>query len=146
MESAPETTRDNWLGTPHDRASASAQPLPLLAIATEAASAAYEHVLKSVGATIPSRDAADSRVLNDVRAGTGKIIDSQEEVGGWPELPAVASDIVDSDADGLPDEWERRHGLDPANPNDSAKPASSGAYTWLEVYLNELAQPAAAAR
>ena len=42
-------------------------------------------VLSKAGASAP-RDAVDARVVADVRKGGGKIIDSQDEVGGWPDL------------------------------------------------------------
>jgi hypothetical protein len=38
----------------------------------------------------------------------------------------------------MPDDWEKKNGLDPAK-DDSAKVMSSG-YTAVEVYLNELAE------
>jgi len=40
----------------------------------------------------------------------------------------------DTDRDGMPDAWEKTHGLDPAR-DDSAKTMSSG-YTAVEEYLN----------
>ena len=55
------------------------------------AGVAYENVLAAVGATRPARDAVDSR-----------IIDSQKEVGGWPEYRGGVSP-VDTDGDGTAD-------------------------------------------
>ncbi len=46
-----------------------------------------ETVLGSAGARPASRDAVDTRVIADVYAGTGRIIDTQAQVGGWPESP-----------------------------------------------------------
>lgn len=40
--------------------------------------------------------------------------------------------------DGMPDAWEREHGLDPANPADRNGLGSNG-YTNLENYLNSIA-------
>lgn len=45
-----------------------------------------EEVLKNVGARPKDRDAVDERIIRDVREGTGRIIDTQADVGGWPEL------------------------------------------------------------
>jgi len=45
---------------------------------------AYELILNGAGAR--PRDTADERIVNDVRNGTGRIIDDPSEVGGWPEL------------------------------------------------------------
>jgi len=72
-----------------------------------------------------------------VKNGTGHVINSPSDVGGWPELRAAAPPS-DADHDGMPDEWERTHGLDPRDPADGAKAGPSG-YTRLEEYLNELA-------
>jgi pectate lyase len=43
-------------------------------------------VLANAGATLPKRDSVDARVVADVDAGTGAIIDSPNDVGGWPDL------------------------------------------------------------
>ena len=45
---------------------------------------------------------------------------------------------VDTDGDGMPDEWETRHGLDPQNPADGAADANKDGYTNVEDYLNSL--------
>ncbi|NQU22549.1 MAG: hypothetical protein HQ567_14825 [Candidatus Nealsonbacteria bacterium] len=45
-----------------------------------------EWVLATAGARPADRDPVDARVVNDVKDGTGTIIASQEDVGGWPEL------------------------------------------------------------
>lgn len=42
-------------------------------------------VLRKAGASAP-RDIVDRRIVRDVKAGKGKIIDSQDDVGGWPDL------------------------------------------------------------
>jgi hypothetical protein len=47
---------------------------------------AYEDVLTNAGARLPCLDAVDRRVLNDVRNGTGRIVNTPSEVGGWPDL------------------------------------------------------------
>lgn len=52
--------------------------------------------------------------------------------------------VVDTDADGIPDEWERAQGLDPgAQDHDgltlSERFTGVGGYTNLECYLNDLA-------
>lgn len=46
---------------------------------------------------------------------------------------------LDSDGDGMPDEWESQHGLDPLVQDHNGNELSSVGYTNLEVYLNELA-------
>jgi hypothetical protein len=67
------------------------------------------------------------------------IIDSPEDVGGWPVLKQ-GKVPADSDNDGIPDEWETANGL---NPNDSADGNAftlDKNYTNLEVYLNSLVE------
>ena len=116
-------------------------PFPVasqFAVTLEAADQAYERVLANSGAM--PRDAADSRVVAGVRNQTGRIIKSQTEVGGWPELKSTPARL-DSDGDGLPDEWERAHGLNPKDASDDKQPAKDGSgYSNLEIYLNSLAK------
>jgi hypothetical protein len=93
-------------------------------------------VLAGAGARVPYLDAVDERVLADVRAGTGSIIDHPRDVGGWPELPA-AEPPADGDSDGMPDAWERARGLDPGS-DDSAGDRDGDGYSNVEEYLNSL--------
>lgn len=51
---------------------------------------------------------------------------------------SVAAAPADSDHDGMPDAWEREHGLDPANSDDRNGLGSNG-YTNLDNYLNSIA-------
>ena len=64
------------------------------------------------------------------------IIDSQRDVGGWPELKSLEP-LVDTDHDGMPDEWELANNLDPKNSNDASLISNNG-YSNIENYLNEL--------
>jgi pectate lyase len=112
---------------------------------TQTAEKAYELVLADVGASKPKRDEIDARIIDEVRGGYatygGKwgerkgIIDSQTEVGGWPELRS-ASPPEDRDRDGMPDIWEKRYGLNPDVADDKEDIDSDG-YTNIEEYLNE---------
>jgi pectate lyase len=111
------------------------EPFNVQPVKTTSAQGAYEAVLRTVGASLPRRDAVDARIVNEVRQRKGSIIDSQEQVGGWPALKAKAAP-VDSDNDGLPDSWERRHGLNPHDPADGATDKNKDGYTNLEEYLN----------
>lgn len=100
---------------------------------------AYEMVLEMAGVIVPARDAVDLRIISDIRNGSGKIINSQWEVGAWPE-EAQTVGREDLDRDGIPDEWELAHGLNARDASDAANydhPAPSG-YTWLEEYMNSL--------
>jgi hypothetical protein len=118
-------------------------PIPAgFAVTAEPAGQAFDHVLSSAGAFPWRRDAADSRVVEGVRKQTGRVINSQSEVGGWPELKSALVPL-DSDGDGNPDEWEKAHGLNPNDPHDASSAAWDGSgYSNLEIYLNSLIPPA----
>lgn len=98
---------------------------------------AYAAVLDHAGAS-RVRDAVDLRVIAGVRDGSGRIIDSQTQVGGWPVL-ASGVPWTDGDGDGLPDDWETAHGLDPADATDAAHDPDGDGFSHLEAWLDELA-------
>jgi Domain of unknown function (DUF4082) len=101
------------------------------------AEGAYQNILKNAGASLV-RDNVDRRVINDVRNRTGKLIDSQKDVGGIKPL-AKGKAPVDTDRDGMPDKWERANGLDPKNALDRNRTnLSNEGYTNLEVYLDSI--------
>jgi hypothetical protein len=105
---------------------------------TQPAIEASELVLASAGASL-HRDSADQRMIRNVRERKGKVIDSQDEVGGWPVLRSLPAP-VDSDHDGMPDAWEKAHGLNPNDPSDRNAIPDGDGYTNLEKYLNSLCQ------
>jgi len=111
------------------------KPFEVANITTELASDAFENVLMNAGATLPYRDSVDFRIIADVRNGTGSIIDSQSQVGGWPNYKSAVAPI-DNDNDGLPDEWEIKYGLDPANNLDNNLDNDKDGYTNIEEWLN----------
>ncbi len=96
---------------------------------------AYKRVLQSGGAILPKRDAVDIRIVTSVKNRTGKIITSQNDVGGWPELVS-ASAPIDTDQDGMPDSWEKEMGFDPHDASDGKMDKDGDGYTNLEEYLN----------
>jgi hypothetical protein len=109
-------------------------PFDALPVTTTSAKEAFEQVLATAGASLPVRDTVDTRIIRDVRERTGKVIDSQKEVGGWPVLKSLPPQ-ADSDHDGIPDDWETKHGLNPREAADAKTVGKSG-YTNLEEYLN----------
>jgi len=118
-------------------------------VSTQSAQEAFELVLAHAGATLPKRDPVDRRLIEQVRNGTGKIINSQDEVGGWPELKSMAPP-KDSNNDGMPDEWQQHYGLNPRSVeegpahndavwypnNEASRDLDADGYTNLEEYLN----------
>ncbi|HNX48591.1 MAG TPA: glycoside hydrolase family 88 protein [Thermoanaerobaculaceae bacterium] len=113
-----------------------AQRFPFPAVATDDAVTAYHHVLADAGASL-ARDGVDLSILRSVAAKTGVLVNSQKEVGGWPELQ-TAPPPADSDRDGMSDAWEAAHDLDGRNPSDGATIGPAG-ISNLELYLNERA-------
>ncbi len=114
-------------------------------VTTHSAITAYNKVLAIGGASLV-RDEVDERIVENVknatyqfegsRGSTNGLIDSQEDVGGWPQLETDTAP-EDSSGDGMPDAWKVEMGLDPtakeANGNDL-----STAYDNVEVYINSL--------
>lgn len=130
-------------------------PIEYVYTTTHTAEKAYEKVLAYAGASL-SRDALDKIIVSDAQTGkctfgTNGIIDNQDEVyyGATNNLPAGSADrwpalaskpaSVDTDGDGMPDEWEKANGLDPNNGNDG-KVVTKDGYTNLEHYINSLVE------
>jgi pectate lyase len=114
-----------------------AAPFETGPIVRQEAKDAYRDVLACGGATLPRRDSVDQRIVAEVTSGKGHILNSQDEVGGWPDLQTAAAP-KDSDGDGMPDEWEQQHGLNPNDAADGPQVKDAGGYTNVEVYLNAL--------
>ncbi len=148
VDGRPDWTQDNTLL--FDRTSIGGRRLVTLApepfdvppVRTTGADEALRDVLAGAGATLPRRDAVDARIVGQVEQRSGRIIDSQAQVGGWPEYrPAAAP--PDADSDGLPDQWESSRGLNPRDPADASKTGGPDGYTNIERYLNGLGSAAA---
>jgi pectate lyase len=138
-------------------------PLPI-----QSAEKAYEFVLANAGATLPRRDAVDERIIKGVRTGvippqkiadgsvelaklygyaqrwTDVLADGVEkgfitnpaEVGGYPDYQGAP--YKDSDGDGLPDDWEKKHGLNPNESADATTDLNGDGYTNIEDFINGL--------
>ena len=125
MHDNPEITNNNWAGMrgPENlaRVNTAFEGWPVAPHQT--ALEAYESVLANAGATQPKRDAVDQRVTEMDRSGkpmteTG-IIKDISEVGGYPELTFDPKKVaVDTDGDGMPDEWEKKNNLTPKDASD----------------------------
>lgn len=152
MEGRDLVNQDNWLGVVlrdgnlQDKANLQRNsPYPAFYEFQHTAVQAYEKILEFAGASLV-RDAVDIRVIDDVknrsyladgsRGSRLGLIDSQEDVGGYPAL-APGNSIVDSDGDGMPDAWEVEMGLDPFTNNANGRQLSTG-YDNIEVYINSL--------
>ncbi|MFP3598412.1 pectate lyase [Chryseobacterium sp. SIMBA_029] len=159
MEGNPEVTKDNWTEGVFSQMKASYnltqaeknsikinQPHDVHNnIKTHSAKEAYEKILQFGGASL-TRDAVDLHVLKDIRSGsftykgskgsTNGIIDSQNDVGGFPML-APGKSPVDSDHDGIPDEWEINNALNPNVANANGRDLDKN-YDNIEVYMNDI--------
>lgn len=119
-----------------------AEPYPHAYLTMQSAEEAYEFVLREAGATLPKRDSVDQRVVEMVRSGQvgyteGKgIITDIEQVGGYPEYQGKP--YPDADDDGMPDDWEREHNLNPEDASDAVGDMNGDGYTHIEDFLYRL--------
>ena len=157
---------DNWTGT---TASASVianiketSPFPFEPMSIHSAEDAFTAVTSYAGASY-ARDVVDTRIARETVEGsftyqgsatTDKngnalasnklsrkgLIDTQSDVGGWPEYTYNPNDdnLRDSDSDGMPNWFEEQFGLNKSSAADaSAKTLDKyGRYTNLEMYLH----------
>src|SRR5690348_18121564 len=122
----------------------------------------YQYLLEHVGAFLPKRDAVDKRIIEDVRTGTiaispdakpapkspyikrrlpadsykKGIISDISQVGGYPEYKGTP--YKDSDNDGMPDQYEKKNGLNPNSSADASQISKGKTYTNIEEYLNSV--------
>lgn len=146
VEGAPEVSRENRKGVDieHPDSALVAVAFEVAEVTEQPAEEAYALVLAQAGAS-QKRDGVDDRIIRETRSGSatyGKqgIIDSQEEVGGWPVLQ-TGTTPADQDQDGMPNRWEQQHKLDPENAADASLYTLSKEYTNVEMYLNGLVKP-----
>lgn len=171
MEGNERVTKDNWDGgvQVEDLENTGKytadmkwnKPLPMPELTILPAKNAFQYVLNNAGATLPKRDAVDSRIVEQVKTGKIKykegvklpetqfkhrrlpidsykqgIITDISQVGGYPEYKGTP--YKDSDTDGMPDEWETKNGLNPKNAADASLDKNKDGYTNIEEYLNSV--------
>ena len=154
VDEAKDVSANNWLGidlgndgTDADKKNTLIdKPHAAEIIPTQSATDAFESVLRSAGASF-KRDTLDERIINDVKTRTGKFIDVQGgyphgteynvTINAWPALKSLPAK-VDSDKDGMPDDWEIKNKLNPSDATDASKISLHKYYTNIEVYINSL--------
>ncbi|MCD7710029.1 MAG: T9SS type A sorting domain-containing protein, partial [Porphyromonadaceae bacterium] len=108
---------------------------------SETADEALAWIIDSVGACVPDRDEVDEYVINELLTyGLEGALISEEgalalnnKVGNF----YTGDKPLDSDNDGIPDDWETENGLDPTDASDAVTYADNG-YLWIENYVNSL--------
>lgn len=143
MTSSDEVTADNTLGF-YDITNSYILNSPVKLVNSYTATSAeeaYSKVMDSVGASY-ARDAQDARLVYEVKTGTGRFINDEFEAGGIGTYENAAAP-ADTDGDGIPDEWETKHGLNPNDKSDASAIVTDNAksycgYTNIEVYANDL--------
>lgn len=154
VDGADDVTKKNWLGvemgnggTDADKKNVLvASSIAAIAINMQSAKNAYLSVLDKAGASF-RRDTLDTRIVKDVWNRTGRFIDVQggyphgtsyeKTILAWPYLQSKQSP-KDSDNDGMPDEWEKRNGLNSSDPTDASNYSLHKYFTNIEVYINGL--------
>lgn len=63
------------------------------------------------------------------------IITDPRQMGGYPQYQAWKP-YIDTDNDGMPDEWELANGLNPNDPSDANGDMTGDGYTNIEKYIN----------
>jgi hypothetical protein len=103
----------------------------------------FSFSLADAGASL-HRDSVDKRLIEQVRSlgSQGAIINDETAVGGAGTIVGGTTPI-DTDRDGMPDEWELTHGINPKLSTDGSQVAGATGYTNVEVYLNSLVPRAA---
>jgi hypothetical protein len=136
------------------------EPFPMPSLTIMPAKDAYKFVIKNAGATIPSRDIVDQRIIEEVETGKAYykegldpnsfyqfehrrlpndsykkgVITEIEQMGGYPEYKGTP--YIDTDKDGMPDAWEKANGLNPNDSSDANKDCTGDGYTNIEKYIN----------
>lgn len=62
------------------------------------------------------------------------IITDIAQMGGYPEYKGTP--YIDTDGDGMPDEWEIANGLNPNDPSDANGDCNGDGYTNIEKFIN----------
>ena len=96
--------------------------------------------LECVGASKPSRDNIDQRIVSEYLTGTGQVgigADHNRDFSNY--WPSSRDPAYDGDKDGMADSWEIVNGLNPLDPNDYAGDMNGDGYRNIENFINEIA-------
>ncbi len=90
-----------------------------------------------VGASLPLRDEVDVRLINEWKSGKGKLIKSQDEVGGWPVYSAGIKRVTlfgeGNGDDIIPLGWREKYNIWRGDENEDF---NGNGYTNIEEFFN----------
>lgn len=121
----------------------------------ESAEASYDHVISFAGNGISpeKRTAIDRQCADETKNGTGSCSGTSEYDSSQTDLDkysikcgvtytypdaVLQKEIVDSDNDGMADDWELARGLNPNDPTDYKGDYCGQGYMNIEYYINDL--------
>jgi pectate lyase len=155
VDEAKDVSDNNWLGvqmgnggTETDKKETVVDKIfPAEDIIMQSPKDAYKAILQFAGCSYPARDTLDMRIMQNVVERKGSFIDVQgsyphgteyeKTINAWPTLKSLPAP-KDTDSDGMPDEWEKKKGLNPNDGADAPTYKLDKFYTNIEVYLNSL--------
>jgi pectate lyase len=132
-------------------------PWRVMPVTTYSATQLESRLLPVVGAHLPRRDVTDAHWMQGIVTRKGKPAFWAKNDPNWssynqgsndrdafirwdgadfPPPAAGAVAALDTDGDGMPDEWEIASQLDPKIPADGTKDSDDDGYTNLEEFLN----------
>lgn len=91
----------------------------------------FNNIYRKVGSNYPSYDSIDESIFTRIDNNTGVVVHANPVV--YPTING-GTPLVDSNNDGIPDEWTSNNMPSGATYNDIAP---SG-YTWIEEYINSI--------
>ena len=154
VDGAMDVSKNNWLGIDMPKEGTEANKKELVqdkafkseSISLQSAEEAYADVMINAGASF-KRDTLDERIISDVKNRTGRFIDVQggyphgtpydKTISAWPQLKSFPA-LMDTDKDGMPDEWENKNGLNANNSADASTCKLHHKYSNIEVYINSI--------
>ncbi len=105
---------------------------------------AYKWIIDNVGPVLPARDEVDKYIIDELTS--YGIIGTENGISAEAQLPHKGTGVLsggvkplDTDGDGIPDEWEIKNGLNPNDASDAVAIAANG-YTNIENFANGITE------
>ncbi len=129
----------NRVFSPHD-----GPPLTIVSAAQ-----AFAKIIEQGGSSRPFRDPVSKRVVwmaknACVKRASTWMLRSTDDLPQYQSFPIAAWPVLtgpppplDSNNDGIPDQWCVDHGLDPNDNSIALQVSDDGEYRWIERYLND---------